>query len=135
LVPKLWKNIIWLLKVFWDSRQYYYEVKDDESQFDHWFGIFSVWSPNFGNLHSSPWTFKKIKVRSLVHFWTELMMIYVGNFSMVMYLQFGPPILVKLRFDPCFWKIVVLVPQLKRLNLVFFYALESFILCCFGLFF
>ena len=54
---------------------------------------------------------------------------------MVMYLQFGPPILVKLRFDPCFWKIVVLVPQLKRLNLVFFYALESFILCCFGLFF
>ena len=53
---------------------------------------------------------------------------------MVMYLQFGPPILVKLRFDPCFWKIVVLVPKLRRLNLVFFYALESFICVVLGCF-
>jgi hypothetical protein len=57
---------------------------------------------------------------------------------MVMYLQFGPPILVKLRFGPYFWKIVVLVPKLRRLNLFLFYALGSFIcvvLSCFLVYF
>ena len=29
------KITIWPLNVFWDSRQCYYEIKDDESQFDN----------------------------------------------------------------------------------------------------
>jgi hypothetical protein len=33
----------------------------------------------------------------------------------------------KITFWSLFWKIVVLVPKLKRLNLVLFYALGSFI--------
>ena len=45
---------------------------------------------------------------------------------MIKYLQFGPLILVKLHFGPCFWKIIVLVPTFRRLYL-FLYALESFI--------
>jgi len=52
---------------------------------------------------------------------------------MVMYLHFGPLILVKLRFGPYFGKLLF-VPKLRRLNLVFFYALEYFIcviLSCF----
>jgi hypothetical protein len=42
---------------------------------------------------------------------------------MVMYLQFGL-VLIKLRFGACF--VIVLVPKPRRVNLVFFYALESF---------
>jgi hypothetical protein len=38
-------------------------------------------------------------------FYIELRMVYWWNFSMVMYLQFGPLILVKLRFGPCFGKL------------------------------
>ena len=41
------------LNVFSDSGQCYYEVKDDESQFENLFGIFLVWSLNFRNLHFS----------------------------------------------------------------------------------
>jgi len=37
--------------------------------------------------------------------WTELRMVYGRNFSMVMYLHFGPPILVKLHFGPYFEKL------------------------------
>ena len=55
------KITIWPLNVFWDSGQCYYEVIDDESQFDNWFGIFLVWSLNFENLHFSPWTFWKLQ--------------------------------------------------------------------------
>jgi len=42
----------------------------------------------------------------LCSFYTELRMVCGWNFSMVMYLQFGPPILVKLRFGPCFGKLL-----------------------------
>jgi hypothetical protein len=41
------KIIIWPLNVFRDFGKYYYEVKDDESQFDNWFGIFLILSLNF----------------------------------------------------------------------------------------
>jgi hypothetical protein len=57
---------------------------------------------------------------------------------MVMYLLFGPLVLVKLHFRPCFEKIIALVPKLRRLNLVFFYALESLncvVLGCFLVYF
>jgi hypothetical protein len=44
----------------------------------------------------------------------------------------------KIMFWSLFWKINILVPKPRRLNLVFFYALESFIcvvLSCFLVYF
>jgi len=40
----------------------------------------------------------------------------------------------KITFWSLFWKIVVLVPKLRRLNLVLFYALGSFICVFFSIF-
>ena len=61
LVPKLWEHYNLTPNCIWDSGQCYYEVKDDKSQFDNWFWIFSVWSLNLGNLHFSPWTLWKLQ--------------------------------------------------------------------------
>jgi hypothetical protein len=122
--------------VFWDSGQCYYEVKDDESHFDKWFGTFSVWSLNFGNLHFSPWTLKKIQFGPYVvldriedGLWVKFQYGYVFT----VWSSFG-----KITFGSLFWIIVVLVSKPRRLNLVFFYALESFIcvvLSCFWVYF
>jgi hypothetical protein len=53
---------------------------------------------------------------------------------MVMYLHFGPLILVKLCFGPYFGKLLF-VPKFRRLNLVFFYALKYFIFVILSCFF
>jgi len=112
---------MWPLNVFWDSKQCYYEVKDDESQFDNWFGIFLVWSFNFKNLHFSPWKlyFDPWRVLDRIEdgLWVKFQYGYVFT---VWSSNFG-----KIIFWSLFWKFVVLVPKHRRLNLIFFYALES----------
>jgi hypothetical protein len=40
----------------------------------------------------------------------------------------------KITFWSLFWKVIVLVPKLRRLNLVLFYVLGSFICVVFGCF-
>ena len=40
----------------------------------------------------------------------------------------------KIMFWSLFWKIIVLIPKPRRLNLVFFHALESFICVFFSIF-